>query len=125
MNKTESEVNVNSLWVRGMYYHIFSHTAESIRSVSVDWISGACTTYSHMGCLVPMLMSPFAQVGKDATNEFVGVVCIGMCVYLSRCDSPSMKQGQQAAQGCGADGSSSTARMPHQVGKQDVTQELL
>lgn len=78
-----------------------------------------------MGRSVPMLMSPFAQVGKDATNAFVGVVCIGMCVHLSRCDGPSMKQGQQAAQGCGADGGSSTARMPHQVGEQDVTQELL
>lgn len=52
------------------------------------------------------------------------VACIGS-VYLARCDGPSVQQGQQTAEGSGADSGGSAARTPHQVGKQDVAQELL
>lgn len=48
-----------------------------------------------------------------------------VCVYLSGCDGPTMQQGQQAAEGRGADGCSSAASVPYQVGEQDVAQELL
>lgn len=36
-----------------------------------------------------------------------------------------MQQGQQAAEGGGADGSGGAPGVPHQVGQQDVAQELL
>lgn len=52
------------------------------------------------------------------------VVCIAS-VYLARCDGASVQQGQQTAEGGGADSSGSAARTPHQVRKQDVAQELL
>lgn len=48
-----------------------------------------------------------------------------VCVYLSGRDGPTVQQGQQAAEGRGADGCSSAPSVPYQVGEQDVAQELL
>lgn len=45
--------------------------------------------------------------------------------YLSRCEGPSVQQRQQAAEHGGADGGGRAPSVPHQVGEQDVAQELL
>lgn len=46
-------------------------------------------------------------------------------VYLLGCDAASVQQGQQGAEGCGTDSGGGAAGTPHQVGQQDVGQELL
>lgn len=46
-------------------------------------------------------------------------------MYLSRCDGTAVQQCQQTAKGCSANSSSSSTSLPHEVRKQNVTQELL
>ena len=100
-------------------------------SVSADWrsvvrfsgdLSYPVLAFNAHGSLCS------AQVETNVTPVCHVYICarpLCVCVYLSRCDGPSMQQGQQTAEGRGADGSCRTACPPHQVRKQDVTQELL
>lgn len=120
------KVNVNSWWVNGIYHHIFFLSSWVNKRCSADWRS----EYAHMltsNARVFLRRRERVQQPCSCGLE-AGSVCrisVNVCVYLSGCDGPSMQQGQQTAEGRGADGGGSMARAPHQVGEQDVAQELL
>lgn len=71
------------------------------------------------------------EVFQQIDQYFSAVGCFhvqveAICVYyLSRCEGPSMQQGQQTAESCSPDSRGSTASTPHQIGQQTVRQELL
>lgn len=121
----EPEINVKSGRIKRMHYHVFSFTAESIKSVSADWrlvvlstrggsqasIAYVCLCGGNRCNILHLLLSRHVFLEGD--------------VYLSRCDGTSVQDSKQTAYGWGSDGGGSASWAPHQVGKHDVTQELL